>query len=373
MPKSVDPEPSPALSLHDIAAGLRSPLTSLFAAVDLLADAGSADERAGHLATIRAEAHALASSLADLEDLERLQRRQLDLTPETLDPLSLLRDCIGPATPAAVERGIEIRTDLATNLPKWVQGHPIHLQKLASRLLLLTVRHSTLGACDFTASWADDTLHVVMQNQCGTPASDVTGTGSAYTIDSCQSIGLVLCGQLAAALGGNLTVGQRPHGGITLHLALPMPAAETWEAEIAEQDAAQPQTAPPNPTAVRGRVLLVDDSREHLRLIGHLLTRAGADVTTADNGAIALHLLDDISFDLVLMDMHMPELDGFAATKELRRRGVTTPVLALTADSGAATTARCLAAGCNGHLEKPVQRDALLRTLGMYLAQGDTD
>lgn len=363
--------PSTVVTLHEIAACLRSPLTSLLAATDLLADAGEAGERAEHLATIRAQAHALAASLAELEVLERLQRRELDLTPDTFDLRAVLQSCIAPATTAASERGIELRADFAADLPKWVQGHPTHVRKLANRLLSIAVRHSTIGNCDFAASTAGETLHLVVQNQCGTTAEDVLAASQAGPADSCQTIGLAYCAQLAAALGGNLAIRQRPHGGLLLHLTLPMPAAAPWEAEIAEEDAERPALPASGITAVRGRVLLVDDSRDHQRLIGHLLTRAGADVTTADNGAIALHLLGSSAFDLVLMDMHMPELDGFAATQELRRRGVTTPVLALTVDSGAETTAKCLAAGCNGHMEKPVRRDSLLRTLGMYLPQGD--
>jgi CheY-like chemotaxis protein len=363
--------PPLVVTLHEIAACLRSPLTSLLAATDLLADTRAKDERAGHLATIRAQAHALAASLAELEGLERLQRRELDLTPDTFDLRAVLQACVAKAATAAAERSIEVRTDFAADLPKWVQGQPTHVRKLASRLLSLAVQHSTIGSCDFTASMANDALHLVVQNQSGTTAEDVLAASHTGPADSCQTIGLAFCGQLATALGGNLAITQRPRGGLLLHLTLPMPAAAPWEAEIAEEDAGRTALPTNDTTAVRGRVLLVDDSRDHQRLIGHLLTRAGADVTTADNGAIALHLLGSSAFDLVLMDMHMPELDGFAATQELRRRGITTPVLALTVDSGAETTAKCLASGCNGHMEKPVRRDSLLRTLGMYLPQGD--
>jgi CheY-like chemotaxis protein len=191
------------------------------------------------------------------------------------------------------------------------------------------------------------------------------GTGRISNLD--HGVGLHFCRHLAIAMGGNLSIEARNEDGVTLHATVALAAAPEWEVEIAEEDAQRPKQSPDVPNAITGHVLLVDDSRDHQRLLGHLLTRAGATVTTADNGVIALHLLQNQPFDLILMDMQMPEMDGIEATQELRRRGVNTPVLALTADNGEGSTERFLAAGCNGHLEKPIDRDALHRLLGMYL------
>jgi CheY-like chemotaxis protein len=138
--------------------------------------------------------------------------------------------------------------------------------------------------------------------------------------------------------------------------------------QLEREDAARAQPVFPGPSErVRGKVLLVDDSRDHQRLIGHLLARAGAEVTTAENGDVALHLLASTPFDLVLLDMQMPGKDGYATVAELRASGATTPVLALTADSAATDVERCLAAGCNGHLAKPVAPDVLAQALSMHL------
>jgi CheY-like chemotaxis protein len=96
-------------------------------------------------------------------------------------------------------------------------------------------------------------------------------------------------------------------------------------------------------------------------------SRAGAEVTTAENGEVALHLLASTPFDLVLLDMQMPGKDGYTTVAELRASGASTPVLALTADTTPADVERCLAAGCNGHLAKPVAEDVLGQALAMHL------
>ena len=118
---------------------------------------------------------------------------------------------------------------------------------------------------------------------------------------------------------------------------------------------------------VHGRVLLVDQSLDHLRLLGKMLTHAGAQVSTASNGELALHLLAATTFDLVFIEMQMSGLDGYTTVQRLRESGMVTPVIALTSATGPGAVERCLAAGCNGHIAKPVDHEQLLRALSMHL------
>src|SRR5206468_5795793 len=118
---------------------------------------------------------------------------------------------------------------------------------------------------------------------------------------------------------------------------------------------------------IGGRLLLAEDGRDNQRLISTHLRNAGADVVIADNGRIAVDLATTQRFDLILMDMQMPEMDGYAATSELRRRGMVLPVVALTAHAMAEDRTRCLAAGCTDYLTKPVDKELLLATVQSYL------
>ena len=120
------------------------------------------------------------------------------------------------------------------------------------------------------------------------------------------------------------------------------------------------------------RLLLVEDDRDHQPLLSLMLRKSGADVSVAENGKIAIdmaHAARDAGspFDIIVMDLQMPVLDGLAATRELRTRGFTNPIVALTARALSTDRDRCLAAGCNGFLSKPITRTDLARMLAPHL------
>jgi CheY-like chemotaxis protein/HPt (histidine-containing phosphotransfer) domain-containing protein len=119
-----------------------------------------------------------------------------------------------------------------------------------------------------------------------------------------------------------------------------------------------------------GRILLVEDGADNQRLLGMQLGDAGAKVSSALDGRIAVDLATTQTFDLILMEMQMPVMDGYAATMELRRRGLTTPIIALTAYAMAEDRDKCLAAGCSGYLTKPVDQEKLLRTVHEHIGIG---
>jgi CheY-like chemotaxis protein len=116
-----------------------------------------------------------------------------------------------------------------------------------------------------------------------------------------------------------------------------------------------------------GRILVAEDALDMQRLISLLLTRAGAEVVVASNGAIAVEMASTQRFDLILMDMQMSQLDGHGAATELRSRGINTPIIALTANAMSGDRARCLAAGCDDYLAKPIDRVVLLARVQDYL------
>ena len=132
--------------------------------------------------------------------------------------------------------------------------------------------------------------------------------------------------------------------------------------------AAQQPTAP---IRLKGRILLAEDGIDNQQIISLYLRKAGAEVVVAENGRAAVERAKVERLDLILMDIEMPELDGYAATRRLRDAGFTLPIVALTAHCSADNRDKCIAAGCTGYLRKPVERSALLDCVAGYLSGGN--
>jgi CheY-like chemotaxis protein len=198
-----------------------------------------------------------------------------------------------------------------------------------------------------------------------------------------SGLGLTICRRLAALLGGRLTVESKLGVGSRFRLSIPTGSlegvamidlpkghAQTINVQYAESSSNKTDT----PKRLSGHILLVEDGHDNQTLITYILRKAGAEVTVAENGREAVdHILEakakSISFDLILMDMQMPVLDGYAATREVRCGGFDGPIVALTAHAMVEDREKCYAAGCDDYVTKPITREALIAVTAKFLPQ----
>ncbi|MCU0862192.1 MAG: response regulator [Planctomycetes bacterium] len=280
----------------------------------------------------------LTTSLAELEDFERLLQGTVDLASAPFDLHALLERSVAAAQPTLTRPGPQLQLERQPSLPRWLLGDAARVQQLFDRLLQLATAMETGQPVQVRAS-ATDTVHIVIRNP------DWTMPGRT------RSLSLLFSQQLALTLGGELQLRTDAGDVLEIHLRLPNRAA----------------TAPGDPTtALRGRLLLIDDRSDLQRLLGHLLAQAGAEVTTAETAAEARQLLARAPFDLVLLDLELPDRDGSALAQELRQQGITVPIVALT-DGSAAAGARSEQAGCNAHVDKPIDFAQLQQELSRHL------
>ena len=292
----------------------------------------------------------------------------------------MIADVISILRVRALEKGIGLEHRWDGPVPERIVTDPSRFRQLMMNLIGNAVKFTDKGAV---------TLVARLENGSDSPnlAVDIIDTGIGIAPEylsrifepfsqADQSImrrfggtglGLAISRQIAELLGGCISVVSRPGEGSTFTARIatgPLESVRLLEAPMADLMPSQPAKAGAYLSVLSNvSVLLVEDGETNRKLVSLILRRAGASVVIAENGQVALDTVRLQPFDAILMDMQMPILDGYEATRILRRRGVNTPIIALTAHSMKGDEERCLEAGCSGYITKPIDSDRLLQTL----------
>jgi len=290
----------------------------------------------------------------------------------------------------AVEKGLSLEARYEFPLPETIQSDPVRVRQVLTNLVGNAMKFTSHGGVDIAVRCITDA-----RGRGATMAFDVRDSGMGMTPEQVERIfepfmqadastmrlyggtglGLPISRGLARSLGGEIRIESEPGEGsiftFTLKAELPQPVRMLNGLSEAARPARQPQSSSPA-VKLRGRVLLAEDGRDNQLLISTILRKAGAEVDQAVNGRIAMEMAlsarsSGAPYDVILMDMQMPEMDGYEATASLRRSGYRGPIIALTAHAMSGDRQKCLDAGCDDYATKPVDRRALLGTLARVM------
>jgi CheY-like chemotaxis protein/anti-sigma regulatory factor (Ser/Thr protein kinase) len=297
----------------------------------------------------------------------------------------------------ATSKGLQFETEFIGPIPETLRTDPTRLKQILLNLIGNAIKFTETGGVRVVVRLA---YHEAGEATQGEPVLqfDIVDTGIGMDDEQIArlfqpfnqadgsttrrfggtGLGLAISKRLATTLGGDIEVQSKPDTGSTFRLTIATgPLAdvgmrEGFDASTEVQNRLDESSLPELPK-ISSRVLLAEDGPDNQRLISFVLKKAGAQVTVVDDGRAALEAVQEArrrgeDFGVILMDMQMPVMDGYTATRELRQSGYTGPIVALTAHAMPQDRGKCISAGCDDYATKPIDRQRLLEIISYYAA-----
>ena len=351
---------------------LRTPLSGVIGMTDLLAETTLQGEQVEYVEAIRECAAQLLEALNALLDYSAISAGHTQAQNVEFALLDLLENLASDASAKAQAKGLRLITDWDSTLPESIIGDERYLRQILHQLLRNAIKFTARGeirvSADVEAGPSGGRLRVqIVDTGIGIPEDKLRLIFQAFRQLDCGlaraysglGLGLALSDRLIRVMGGEIavesTLGRGATFTIRLPLAIPMTAGKPLP--ITNRDRRRPL------------ILVVEDSKISQRVVEHILERAECDVLIADNGESGIRLVATRPIDLVLMDLQMPGMDGFAASTAIRNLpgGHDIPILALTANYSDEHRAICREVGMQGFLSKPINREELMSALQTQL------
>ena len=372
---------------------IRTPMNAILGFTDVLRRGlvSSEAEIQRYLTTIHTSGEHLLGLINDILDLSKVEAGRLDVEQAACQPAEIGREVVTVLAVRASDKAITLDFRIDGRIPETILSDSTRLRQILTNLTGNAIKFTEQGGVTITLSYIETDSEAwldfaVRDTGVGIPESAlprifepfIQADSSVTRKFGGTGLGLTISRGFARAMGGDISVTSIPGEGstFTARIACTLVAGTRWIGQ-ADLDAAAEQSvqrAPQHsklPKLRRSEILLVDDGEANRQLIQLVLTRAGLAVTEASNGQIAVDLAAGKEFDLALMDMQMPVMDGYTATGILRDRGFTRPIIALTGNAMKGDEEKCLAAGCSHFLSKPVKIDELIQLLTVELGLAD--
>ena len=359
---------------------IRTPMTAILGFAEILETDRSEVDTEQALGTIRRNGDHLLALINTLLDLSKIEANRMEYEKIEIDLHDTIEGVIDLLRVRAEAKSIDFRVEGLESVPTQGVGDPTRLRQVLLNLAGNAIKFTDEGEVRIVTKFepgdaADGRLTVdVIDTGCGIPPEAQKRLFSPFTqVDGSMSrvfggtgLGLSISARLAAGMGGSLTIAESTPGeGSVFRFMVPLDNCRYAEATTPRSEA-----RPVNPDSIPEglRVLVAEDGADNQRLFSFLLRKVKAESTVVENGALALDAAwaaheSGEAFDVIVMDMQMPIMDGYTATAELRKRGYRGPIVAATAHAMSHDANRCLEAGCDAYVAKPLDRALFYGTL----------
>ena len=382
---------------------IRTPMNVILGMADLLSEAPLAQEPREHVRIFKGAGETLLTLINDILDLSKVEAGQVDIEETDFDLGEIVDGVVEFLAPRAGEKGLELRCDVSPKVPTALVGDPLRLRQVLTNLVSNAVKFTEAGEVVLYLENAPEAhepgciLFRVSDTGIGISQDKLESIFDSFTqVDSSTTreyggtgLGLAISTQLVELMGGHIWVESRAGEGSTFYFTArfgrqaddprPIPPGSADDDDSGSAILNKGVTGPNASRDLDGvlapqdqralRILLVEDFADNRMLVQTYLKETPYHIDIAENGEIAVEKYMSGQYDLVLMDMQMPVMDGYTATERIRKReeenGVRpTPIIALTANALKEDAQRSLDAGCTAHLTKPIKKTPLLQAIG---------
>ncbi len=380
---------------------IRTPMAAILGFTENMLDPDqSASDKLNAVYTVRRNGESLLQIINDILDISKIEAGKLEVERIDCVPVRLLAEVQALMRVRAEQGNLALGTEYVGPIPERIQSDPTRLRQILVNLIGNAIKFTETGGVrviarfvdgaqdDRGASPTEPTMQFdVLDTGIGLTAEQLSKLFQAFTQADTSTtrkfggtgLGLNISKRLAAMLGGDITVESELGKGSMFRVTVttgPLDGVKMLD-DPATATIAPPEdatTAKGDPDKLDCRILLAEDGPDNQRLISFILEKAGADVTVKENGKLALDAAlaardESNPFDVILMDMQMPVMDGYEATGQLRQKGYTGPIIALTAHAMASDRQKCIDAGCDDYASKPIDRKKLIATIRAHIAQ----
>jgi CheY-like chemotaxis protein len=356
---------------------IRTTVNLILGLTDVMQELELSSDLSSNIGAMRMSAEHLLQGSECLTDLTRAELGSLQLCPASFNVAGVLQSVIELVSVQTVCKRIRLRSHISHDIPAFVVGDSARLSQMLIALLCATVDRLAEGEITVTVEYDSRNtegtkIRFSVADNAPNDCSEPEERPLDGSLDSKSSVGirsenaLLLAIHLARMMGGDLWTEVHPKMGSTINFNVNLPAAATvdcLQACEAGTDVLVGQR--------RLKILVADDSTDSLRLIRAFLKDVPWRIESANNGRTAVDMAVSKSYDLILMDIDMPEMDGYFATRQIRiseclNETPAVPIVALTAHNEAEVTAKSIQAGCTTHIAKPIRRAVLIETIQRY-------